>query len=59
MGEAEGDKPRGEESVLGSGSFADAVQCLVEFADEAGASRGGDMVALGLFHVDVGDNVGV
>jgi hypothetical protein len=46
MGEAEGDKPRGEEGVPSSGSFADAVQCLVELANEAGASRRGDMVAL-------------
>ena len=57
LGEAEGDKLVGEESVPCSGSFADAVQCLVELADEASASRGGDMIALGLFHVDVGDDV--
>jgi hypothetical protein len=59
LGEAEGDKQGAKEGVPSSRSFTDPVEGLVELADEASAGRRGNIIALGLFHVDVRGDVGV
>jgi hypothetical protein len=59
LGKAEGDKPGAEEGVPSSRSFTDPIEGIVELADEASTSRGGNVVALGLFHVNVRGNASV
>jgi hypothetical protein len=56
--EAEGDEPRSEEDVPSARGLTNAIEGLVELADEAKARRRGNMVASMLFHVDVGGDVG-
>ena len=59
LGEAEGDEQAAKEDVPSPWSFVDDIESLGELANETSASGGGRVVALGLFHVDVRDDVGI
>ena len=59
LGEAVGDQRAAKKGVTSSMSFTDAIEGLVELADETSVNGGRSVIALGLFCVDVRDDVGI